>query len=188
VTLGNDTIRTERLLLRPLRSGDAEPLLAQFADWEVIRWLGTPPWPYTRDDALGFVARQLSLPPAATGYLAITLGGALIGAVEAGSRDASGGAASLRSPTLGYWLAHPHWGRGYMTEAAGAYIARIFAETTIDTIYSGAFAGNEASLGVQDKLGFERTGEALVYCRPQGKKLAHVNTQLTRSQYLARPT
>jgi RimJ/RimL family protein N-acetyltransferase len=188
VTLGTDIIQTERLLLRPLRPSDTEPLLAQFANWEVVRWLGTPPWPYTRDDARSFVALQLGRPPIATGYLAITLGDSLIGAVEASSRGEGESAASLRSPTLGYWLAQPHWGRGYMTEAGGAYIARIFAQTTIDTIYSGAFAGNEASLRVQDKLGFERTGEAQVYCRPHGEKRPHVNTQLTRSQHLARST
>jgi 8-oxo-dGTP diphosphatase len=39
-------IRTERLLLRPLRANDAEPLFALFADWEVIRQLNMPPWPY----------------------------------------------------------------------------------------------------------------------------------------------
>ncbi len=45
-------IRTERLLLRPLRADDAEPLFALFANWEVIRWLSLPPWPYTLEDAL----------------------------------------------------------------------------------------------------------------------------------------
>jgi RimJ/RimL family protein N-acetyltransferase len=183
VTLVNDTIRTERLLLRPLRAGDAELLLAQFANWEVIRWLGTPPWPYAIDDALSFITLQLSRPPAVTGYLAITRDGALIGGVEAGSRGA--GAVSGGGPTLGYWLAQPHWGHGYMTEAAGAYIARVFAATATGTIYSGAFVGNEASLRVQDKLGFERTGEAQVFCRPRGERLAHVNTQLTRARFLA---
>lgn len=187
MTQGDDTIQTERLLLRPLRSSDAEPLFAQFADWEVIGWLGTPPWPYSRDDAHSFTALQLSRPPAATGYLAILLGDALIGGVDAGSRGPTD-TPSPRSPTLGYWLAQRHWGRGYMTEAARAYVARVFARTAIDTIYSGAFVGNGASLRVQEKLGFERTGEALVHCRPRGEKLAHVNTQLTRSQFLAQPT
>jgi RimJ/RimL family protein N-acetyltransferase len=183
MTLGNDdTIRTARLLLRPLRSGDAEPLLAQFGNWEVIRWLSTPPWPYGLDDAHGFIASQLSREPVATRYLAITIGDALIGGVEAAGR---GGVTSARHPTLGYWLAQSHWGRGYVTEAASAYIARIYAATAIDTIYSGAFVGNDASLRVQDKLGFARTGEDLVYCRPHGKRLPHVNTELTRAHFLA---
>jgi RimJ/RimL family protein N-acetyltransferase len=181
MTLANDTIRTERLLLRPLRTGDSEALLAQFANWEVIRWLGTPPWPYGRGDAASFIALQISRRPDVTGYLAITLDNVLIGGVEAGRGDAT----SPRSPILGYWLAQSRWGRGYMTEAVRAYIARVYATLAIDTIYSGAFVGNEASLRVQDKLGFVRTGESLVYCRPRGEKLPHVNTELTRARYLA---
>ena len=115
----NESIRTERLLLRPLRSSDAELLCARFADWEVIRWLGTPPWPYALGDAHSFIAAQLGRPPAATGYLAITLDGALIGGVEAGSRDATA-TPSPRPPTLGYWLAQPYWGHGYMNETQPA--------------------------------------------------------------------
>jgi RimJ/RimL family protein N-acetyltransferase len=183
VPLENDTLRTERLLLRPLRPDDAEPLFRQFSNWEVVRWLGTPPWPYSLDDARSFVGQQMSRQPGATGYLAVTLDDTLIGAVDAGGRPYE--AAAPRSPILGYWLAQPYWGRGYMTEAASAYIARVFAATAIDTIYSGAFVGNEPSLRVQDKLGFEHSGEALVYCRPRGEKLPHLNTQLTRSKFLA---
>jgi RimJ/RimL family protein N-acetyltransferase len=148
----------------------------------VVRWLGTAPWPYTLDDARSFITLHLSQPPITTGYLAITLDDALIGGVMAGS--GTPGAASARSPTLGYWLAETHWRHGYMSEATGAYIARIFAETPIATIYSGAFLGNDASLRVQEKLGFERTGEALVFCRPRGERLTHVNTQLPRSRFL----
>jgi RimJ/RimL family protein N-acetyltransferase len=52
-------IRTSRLLLRPLAPADAEPLFALFADWEVVRWLSMPPWPYTLDDAKSFIGGQL---------------------------------------------------------------------------------------------------------------------------------
>jgi RimJ/RimL family protein N-acetyltransferase len=36
---------------RPPRESDAEPLFALFANWQVMRWLSSPPWPYTPDDA-----------------------------------------------------------------------------------------------------------------------------------------
>ena len=75
------TIRTERLLLRPLRPNDAEPLFALFANWEVVRWLSTPPWPYALDDARAFVAAQVDVGRAGSSYFAITLDGALIGGV-----------------------------------------------------------------------------------------------------------
>jgi RimJ/RimL family protein N-acetyltransferase len=187
MTAANDTtIRTERLLLRRLRPTDAEPLFKLFANWEVIRWLSTPPWPYTIDDARAFIAAQMDLDAGRGNYFAITLADALIGAVDARSNRPAG--APARSPVLGYWLGQPYWSRGYTTEAVRAFIRHLFAYPGPDTIYSGAFAGNAASLRVQEKLGFERTGEDMLYCRPCGTKRLHVNTELPRSRFRARPS
>jgi RimJ/RimL family protein N-acetyltransferase len=184
MTAANDTaIRTERLLLRPLRPTDAEPLLALFANWEVVRWLSTPPWPYSLDDAHAFIAAQMDAGRDRSNYFAITLDDALIGGVDARSNRPAG--APARSPILGYWLGQPHWGRGYMTEAVRAFIQHLFASTAADTIYSGAFADNAASLRVQEKLGFERTGEEMLYCRPCGGNRLHVNTELPGSRFRA---
>jgi RimJ/RimL family protein N-acetyltransferase len=186
MTFVSDAIRTERLLLRAVRPDDAEPIFSLFANWEVVRWLSSPPWPYTLDDARSFVDSQFNLPPTTKSCLAITLDGALIGGIDIrGSRPTE---APRRSPILGYWLGQPYWGRGYMTEAARGFIGHIFALTSVDTIYTGAFADNAASLRVQEKLGFERDGEMTLYCRPRGEKLAHVNTKLTRSRFLAKAT
>ena len=180
----NDDIRTERLLLRPLRPADADALFARFADWEVIRWLSTPPWPYTLEDAQSFIGAQMALAPDSRSYLAITLDGALIGGVDARSSGPAG--ARAKAPVLGYWLVQPYWGRGLMSEAAQAFTRHVFTSAEHDTIYSGAFADNAASLRVQEKLGFERTGETMHYSRPRGEKLLHINTELARSRFLAR--
>lgn len=179
------TIPTERLLLRPLREGDAPSLHAHLANWEVIRWLGTPPWPFALADAERFVELQRSQPRVPTGFLAITLDGAVIGGVSAGNAMAGDGRTAPRTPDLGYWLGQPYWGRGYMTEAVGAYLRRIFASVAVNTIYSGAFVGNHASLRVLEKLGFKRTRESEVYCRPHGARLPHIDTELSRAQFLA---
>ena len=37
--------RAARLALRPVREGDDEALFPLFTDWDVIRWLSSPPWP-----------------------------------------------------------------------------------------------------------------------------------------------
>jgi RimJ/RimL family protein N-acetyltransferase len=185
MTVANDTIRTERLLLRPLRASDTDTLFALFANWEVVRWLSTPPWPYTLDDAGGFVAAQMGVDTAHSLYCAIALDDALIGAIDARSIRPAG--APARSPILGYWLGQPYWGQGYMTEAAQAFIRYLFDSAAADTIYSGAFAGNSASLRVQEKLGFERIGEEMIYCRPCGEKRLHINMELPRSRFRAEP-
>lgn len=180
----SETIRTERLLLRPLRPSDADTLFTLFSNWEVIRWLSTPPWPYTPDDARTFIAAQMDLSARERNYFAIALKDSLIGGIDARSvRPAS---APVRSPILGYWLGQPYWGRGYMTEAALAFVRFFFASTPVDTIYSGVLAGNDASLRVQEKLGFGRTGEEMIHSRPRGEMCVHINTELARSQFLAR--
>lgn len=46
------------LALRLVREADDEALFPLFADWEVIRWLSSPPWPYTRKDMQSFVREQ----------------------------------------------------------------------------------------------------------------------------------
>jgi RimJ/RimL family protein N-acetyltransferase len=180
MTVTNGSIRTERLLLRPLRPGDAEPVFALLGNWEVIRWLTSPPWPYTFEDASAFVEARMRQDPHGRVFLAVTLEDALIGGVSVRANTAE---ASGRSPILAFWLGQPYWSMGYMTEAARAFIAHIFASTGVDAIHTGAFADNAASLRVQEKLGFERAGEMMLYCGPRGGKFPHVNTRLVRSTF-----
>jgi RimJ/RimL family protein N-acetyltransferase len=129
------TIGTERLVLRPLRPSDADTLFTLFSNWEVIRWLSTPPWPYTPDDARAFIGAEIDLSARERNYFAITLNDSLIGGIDA--RSANRASAPVRSPILGYWLGQPYWGRGYMTEAALAFVRFFFASAPVDTIYSG---------------------------------------------------
>ena len=86
---------------------------------------------------------------------------------------------------MGYWLAEPFWGQGYMTEAARAFVEELFRWGVGDRIRSGAFADNLASLRVQEKLGFIRVGESPLFCNPRGAEFPHVDTVLTRDRFLA---
>ena len=86
-------------------------------------------------------------------------------------------AAARTGPHLGYWLGQPYWGDGYMTEAARGFVARIFAARAGDTIYSGAFADNAASLRVQEKLGFARDGETTLYCQAARRRISRTSTR-----------
>jgi RimJ/RimL family protein N-acetyltransferase len=56
---------------------------------------------------------------------------------------------------------------------ATRFIAHVFAAISDDTIYSGAFADNAASLRIQEKLGFARDGEAMFYSNPNRKEMPH---------------
>ena len=174
-------IRTERLLLRPLRANDAEPLFALFADWEVIRQLNMPPWPYALKDADAFIRQQLGQDLTRITF-AITFEDALVGGIDVRMNPADHSQRGA-GPNLGYWLGRPYWGRGYITEAARGLLGRVFEAGLGDVVYSGAFADNAASLRVQEKLGFERDGETMLYSRPRDGEFPHVATCLTRADF-----
>lgn len=177
-------IRTKRLVLRPLRKGDAERVFVAFNNWEVVRRLAAPPWPYTIEDTRAFVARRTTFRSEPTEALyIIELANAVIGGIDCTPRWRRPGA----EPILGYWLAQPFWGNGYMTEAARAFVEKLFASGVGDRICSGAFTDNLASLRVQEKLGFVRVGESLLFCNPRGAEFPHIDTVLTRDRFLAAP-
>jgi RimJ/RimL family protein N-acetyltransferase len=59
----------------------------------------------------------------------------------------------------------------------------VFEVTGETTIYSGAVSENAASLRIQEKLGFVRDGEAMLYIPARRKELPSTNTVLTRSRF-----
>jgi RimJ/RimL family protein N-acetyltransferase len=176
-----DPIHTERLLLRPLRADDAEPIFALIGNWQVMRRLSSPPWPYKLEDAHDFIWPRLNRALTETSF-AIILGDALIGVIDV-RMNASAQLQRGPGPILGYWLGQPYWGRSYMTEAARGFVAHVFAAGVGNTIYSGAFADNAASLRVQEKLGFVRAGETTLYAKTRGGDFPHINTVLTRATF-----
>ena len=59
---------------------------------------------------------------------------------------------------IGYMLARPHWGRGYMTEAVLTIIAWAFRQPTIYRVYATTDVENLASQRVLEKSGMQREG------------------------------
>ena len=179
------TIKTRRLVLRPLELRDADAIFALFANWNVVRYLSMPPWPYVRDDARSYVEAVVK----GTGNdperaFAIRLEDKLIGTVGIRMRPASDLQRGA-GPNIGYWIGEPFWGHGYMTEAARGLIAMIFETHDNDMIYSGAFTENTASLRVQEKIGFLVDGETTLVSRPRQGTFPHTNTMLTHARFQA---
>jgi RimJ/RimL family protein N-acetyltransferase len=179
--LAKSVIGTRRLVLRPLRESDAAALFALFNDWEVVRFLSSPPWPYSRKDAETYLRATLA-PDAEEIAFAITFEGKLIGSICVREKPASN-LQEGTGPNIGYWLGKHFWGAGCMTEALRALVTHVFTLTRADAIYSGAFADNIASLRVQQKVGFVHAGRTTLLSRPTGHELAHVNTALSRASF-----
>ena len=144
--------RTERLLLRPGWIQDAPALFRAIADEGVIRNLASPPWPYKPADAEAFLATERRAgEPCTLIFLRTGAAPELIGTIGIGRKP--GGAREL-----GYWIARPHWGRGYATEAGRAMLAFARDSLRLERIEAGHFLDNPASGRVLEKLGFRPTG------------------------------
>lgn len=132
------TLKTNRLILRPLRPGDAPAVVKGVQDIETARWLTQVPHPYTLEDAQTFIAANLNAMPKAA---AIEHNGSVVGVIGI-DKD------------LGYWLDKSVWGDGIALEAAEALINDYFASTSEDMITSGYILGNNRSRKILEILGF----------------------------------
>ena len=143
--------RTARLLLRPGWIEDAPALAAGIADEMIVRNLATAPWPYSLGDAEAFLSQPRD-PVLPTFLIFERTNGAprLVGSCGLGRRPSG-------AIEMGYWIARPHWGRGFATEAS---IALIDIAGTLGLMHlEGAhFVDNPASGRVLEKLGFQPLG------------------------------
>ena len=144
--------RTERLLLRPAWSEDADALFRAIADERIVRNLATAPWPYLPEHASGWTTAERPAHRPAS-LILLRSGGEteLVGGI--GIHDTPEGEVEL-----GYWIAREHWGRGYASEAGRAVVRFVRAGLGLQRLVAGHFLDNPASGGVLRKLGFQPTG------------------------------
>ena len=140
-------IETERLRLRPWREDDAEELYRWASDPEVGPAAG---WAAhtSVEDSLNVLRTILMKEDT----WAVTLRGsdAPVGSIGVFPTAVSGGKGQ---PEIGYWIARPLWGNGYIPEAVRALIARCFARGA-EEVWCAHAAGNDKSRRVIEKCGF----------------------------------
>ena len=143
--------RSDRLLLRPIWPEDWQGVLGGIADEGIVRNLASAPWPYAEADARKFVA--LPVDPMFPRFLVTRArDAAVIGCIGIDPHEGN--------VELGYWIARPHWGQGYATEAGRAALA-IARTLGHRRIVASHFLDNPASGRVLRKLGFEPTGRVV---------------------------
>jgi len=151
-------IETERLRMRAHRDDDLADLVALAGDWEIARWTGTIPHPYSETDGREWI-RQVQGDHASgqPRRFAIVLKetGRLIGGV---GLDGSTGDGS-NEPALGYWLGRPYWRNGYGREATAAVIDYGFRSLGLKTIRAYTDPSNTASQKVLLHCGLKHVGD-----------------------------
>jgi ribosomal-protein-alanine N-acetyltransferase len=151
------TFETDRLILRQLHGdSDLDALFELFADPEVARYTDTGPFESlseateVMDWIDGIFNRRQGM------RWALTLKGnddTLIG---------TGGYNHWHrwnnSAEIGYDLAQRYWGQGLMTEALEPMLSFGFEQMALNRIEADVTVGNEASMRLLTKLGFQREG------------------------------
>lgn len=78
-----------------------------------------------------------------------------------------------QSAQIGYWMHVDHAGKGYMAEALGLIIAFAFERLLLHRIEAACIPGNERSIGLLEKAGFQREGLLKSYLRINGEWQDH---------------
>jgi len=169
-----DLIKTERLVLRRPNMDDAVEIARHVGDWEVIKWLTAPPYPYSLTDAERFLNDDMSVET-----FAITADGQYLGNVGLH------GVPDSTALEFGYWLGKPFWGQGFMSEATNAVVADHFDHLG-GVLLSGYLQGNVASATVLGKLGFLNTEIVMRHSAPWDKKMSLQRMELTAKVWQAR--
>jgi len=144
-------IRTERLLIRPFTTTDADGLAARRNDPEVAR-LQNWELPYPRQRAEEVVSELVAMegPTDDQWWMAVVADG------ESGQVY---GDLALhltwkgRTAEVGYTLAREFWGNGYATEALGALIEYLFAGLGVTRVFGMLHPDNIASAMVLERSG-----------------------------------
>ena len=164
-------IETGRLRLRPMTVADGARVARWTADLDVARMTARVPHPQTVVGAEGWILIGLARAPLGRDFVfAVDLPGeGLIGCI--GAHRLKPGAVEI-----GYWFGKPFWGRGYASEALGAFVEEA---QTLGALEAGHFIDNPASGRVLERAGFAYTGETAAMfslargARVQSRRMRH---------------
>lgn len=149
------TLETERLVLRPMVSGDLDALIAIFGDPVVMAAFASQP--LSREQVQGWLSRNLAHQlEHGYGLFAVCLksDGRMIGDCGLELMELDG----EHVAELGYDFRSDCWNRGYATEAAAAVRDYAFDVLGLTRLASLIRPGNEASARVAEKAGARNTG------------------------------
>ncbi len=165
-------IETERLFLRPMNESDAEAVFAMRSDENVMRFIRPPQ--IRKSEAKDWIQLISSRwETEKLGFCAV---------VEKASNKFIGWCGLWRLKEtdeieVGYALFKEFWGKGFASEAAGAFLEYGFGELNLEKIVAVAEPQNQASQDVMKRLGmiYDYTDEFY------GRDLVHYS--ITKDDY-----
>lgn len=171
-------LETERLILRPWSTEDAEDLYAYASTPKVGPMAGWKPHE-NLEESKKILAMFIEEDD--TWALELKETHHVIGSVGLHSRTREG---LVLDREIGYVISEDCWGRGLVVEAVKAVLAYAFDELQMNTLMVAHFCFNKQSKRVIEKLGFEHRKHLPEVCvRYDGVVLDEEIYSMTREQY-----
>ena len=169
-------LRTERLLLRPIRLRDVVDVYEYAQDEEWARYFN----PHTLDYVERFVSNAVTAPWDVGPRFSIVLDSKVIGGVGLAIEP------EHHRADLAYSLAREHWGKGFAMEFTERVVRWGFEDLGLEKISAHADAGNRRSWNVMEKLGMTREGLLRSNSIVRGERHDDVLYGLLRQEWQAR--
>ncbi len=179
--LEQPTLKTARLILRPLRLSDARDLQRLAGDRAIAATTCNIPHPYEDGMAENFITNcAIAFQKGEMVNFAVTLAadGTLVGGIGLTiARENS-------RAEMGYWIGKPYWNRRYATEAASAVLKYDFETLNLNRIFASHFENNPASGRVMQKIGMKREGILRKHILKWGEYLDLEQYGMLKREYL----
>ena len=149
-------IEGQRVLIREIRLGDADPVWQLINDEEVVRWTIQIPHPYPEDGAVKFIRKCRRQWRKGEAFVFAELRQQtreFLGVISLSNVALRHGCAEL-----GFWTGRPYWRKGLTTEAVGLALRFAFEELGLHRIYASTFKPNVGSRKVLERNGFKLEG------------------------------
>lgn len=142
-------------ILRKWKLSDAQSI-AQIANNKKIadNLRNLFPYPYTIEDAKGYIDICLNTDESKNLFYAIDVEGKAVGSIGVFVKDD----VYCKSAEIGYWLGEDYWGKGIMSEAIRRSCEEAFKIFDIVRIFAEPYAYNIGSRKALEKAGFKLEG------------------------------
>lgn len=177
---GRILLTTERLTLRTFRRGDLDAYFELNSHPDVYRWLGGEPLPRAWSDEIAEWANEC-VETQGYGLVAVerTADGTFLGMTGLHHQE------SFPDDVEVAWRLHPdHWGHGYATEAARAWVDHGFSACSLPRVISTTDHDNLRSQAVMRRIGLAYERDVVVV--DMGSTFDAVLWSLDRADWAAR--
>lgn len=176
------TLETERLILRPWASKDAEDLYRYASDPDIGPPAGWTPHQSVKESREIIETFFSARPQAYAVYLKSAQ--QAVGAIELKQVGHTDLTEKEDECELSYWIGKPFWGQGLIPEAARALLRYAFEDLGMRRVFCAYYEGNTKSKRVQEKLGFKHmwTTEGIELSLLHEVRVGHVNA-MTKEEW-----